>query len=83
VKKMRGEPNTKVVLTIYRKDENRSFPVTITREEIKTQSVKAKVIEPGYAWIRLSQFQDRTVDDFVRKDRRDLQAGPQAQGPGP
>jgi len=67
VKKMRGEPNTKVMLTIFRKDENRSFPVTITREEIKTQSVKAKVIEPGYAWVRLSQFQDRTVDDFVRK----------------
>ena len=67
VKRMRGEPNTKVVLTIFRKDENRSFPVTITREEIKTQSVKAKVIEPGYAWVRLSQFQDRTVDDFVRK----------------
>ncbi|MDE2617868.1 MAG: S41 family peptidase [Burkholderiales bacterium] len=67
VKRMRGEPNTKVMLTIFRKDENRSFPVTITREEIKTQSVKAKVIEPGYAWIRLSQFQERTVDDFARK----------------
>jgi carboxyl-terminal processing protease len=67
VKKMRGEPNTKVNLTIFRKDENRSFPVTITREEIRTQSVRAKVIEPGYAWIRLSQFQDRTVEDFVRK----------------
>ncbi|MES2936191.1 MAG: S41 family peptidase [Pseudomonadota bacterium] len=67
VKRMRGEPNTKVMLTIYRKDENRSFPVTITREEIKTQSVKGKVIEPGYAWIRLSQFQERTVDDFVAK----------------
>jgi len=67
VKRMRGEPNTKVVLTIFRKDENRSFPVTIVREEIKTQSVKAKIIEPGYAWIRLSQFQERTVDDFVRK----------------
>jgi len=67
VKRMRGEPNTKVVLTIFRKDENRSFPVTITREEIKTQSVKAKVIEPGYAWVRLSQFQERTVDDFARK----------------
>jgi carboxyl-terminal processing protease len=67
VKKMRGEPNTKVMLTIYRKDENRSFPVTITREEIKTQSVKGKVMEPGYGWIRLSQFQDRTVDDFVKK----------------
>lgn len=67
VKRMRGEPNTKVLLTILRKDESRSFPVTITREEIKTQSVKGKVVEPGYAWIRLSQFQERTVDDFVRK----------------
>ena len=67
VKRMRGEPSTKVTLTIFRKDENRTFPVTITREEIKTQSVKGKVIEPGYAWIRLSQFQERTVDDFVRK----------------
>ena len=67
VKRMRGEPNTKVLLTIYRKDENRTFPVTIVREEIKTQSVKAKLVEPGYGWIRLSQFQERTVDDFVRK----------------
>ncbi len=67
VKKMRGEPNTKVNLTIFRKDENRSFPVTITREEIRTQSVRGKVVEPGYAWVRLSQFQDRTVEDFARK----------------
>ncbi|OGB70717.1 peptidase S41 [Malikia spinosa] len=67
VKRMRGEPNTKVQLTIFRKDENRSFPVTITRQEIKTQSVKAKLVEPGYAWIRVSQFQERTVEDFTRK----------------
>jgi len=67
VKKMRGEPNTKVLLTIFRKDESRTFPVTIVREEIKTQSVKVKVVEPGYAWVRLSQFQERTVDDFARK----------------
>ncbi len=67
VKRMRGEPNTKVLLTIYRKDENRTFPVTITREEIKQQSVRGKLIEPGYAWIRISQFQERTVDDFAKK----------------
>ncbi len=67
VKRMRGEPNTKVTLTLFRKAESRSFPVTITREEIRTQSVKSKVLEPGYAWLRVSQFQDRTVDDFVRK----------------
>ena len=80
VKKMRGEPNTKVTLTIFRKDESRSFPVTITREEIKTQSVKGKVIEPGYAWIRLSQFQDRTVDDFVRKVEEVYKAEPNLKG---
>ena len=67
VKRMRGEPGTKVILTIFRKDESRTFPVTITREEIKTQSVKGKVVEPGYGWIRLSQFQERSVEDFVKK----------------
>jgi carboxyl-terminal processing protease len=67
VKRMRGEPNTKVMLTVYRKTENRTFPVTIVREEIRLQSVRAKEVEPGYAWLRVSQFQDRTVDDFVRK----------------
>ena len=67
VKKMRGEPNSKVLLTIFRKSESRSFPVSINREEIRVQSVRAKLVEPGYAWIRVSQFQDRTVDDFARK----------------
>ena len=67
VKKMRGEPNTKVTLSIFRRAETRTFPVTLTREEIRQQSVRAKVVEPGYAWLRVSIFQDRTVDDFVRK----------------
>jgi carboxyl-terminal processing protease len=67
VKRMRGEPNTKVSLTVFRKTEGRSFPVTIVREEIRLQSVSAKMIEPGYAWVRVRQFQDRTVEDFARK----------------
>ncbi|HMC16213.1 MAG TPA: S41 family peptidase, partial [Albitalea sp.] len=40
---------------------------TITREEINAQSVRAKMIEPGYGWVRVSQFQEPTVDDFARK----------------
>lgn len=80
VKRMRGEPNTKVILTIFRKDENRSFPVTIVREEIKTQSVKSRLIEPGYAWVRLSQFQERTVDDFVRKVEELYKQEPRLKG---
>lgn len=67
VKRMRGEPNTKVGLTVFRKSEARTFPVTIVREEIRVQSVRAKMFEPGYAWVRVTQFQDRTVEDFVRK----------------
>ncbi|MGI4778907.1 MAG: S41 family peptidase [Janthinobacterium lividum] len=80
VKRMRGETNTKVLLTIYRKDENRTFPVTITREEIRTQSVRGKIMSPGYGWIRLSQFQERTVDDFVKKVEELYKADPNLKG---
>jgi len=80
VKRMRGEPNTKVLLMILRKAENRSFPVTITREEIKTVSVKGRVIEPGYGWIRLTQFQERSVDDFARKLEEIYKQDPQLKG---
>jgi carboxyl-terminal processing protease len=80
VKRMRGEPKTKVVLTIYRKDENRTFPVTIVREEIKTQSVKGKTIEPGFAWLRVSQFQERTVEDVARKLEELYKENPDMKG---
>jgi carboxyl-terminal processing protease len=80
VKRMRGEPNTKVLLTIFRKDENRTFPVTITREEIKQQSVRGKVIEPGYAWIRVSQFQERSFEDFARKVDEIYKQDPKIKG---
>ena len=80
VKRMRGEPNTKVVLTVFRKAENRTFPVTIIREEIRVQSVRAKLVEPGYGWVRISQFQDRTVEDFVRKVEELYKAEPQMRG---
>jgi len=80
VKRMRGEPNTKVTLTVFRRDENRTFPVTITRQEIKTVSVRAKVVEPGYAWVRVSQFQERTLEDFARKVEDIVRAEPALKG---
>ncbi|WP_025918161.1 S41 family peptidase [Herminiimonas sp. CN] len=67
VKKMRGEPNTKITLTIARKDEDKPLIITIVRQEIHVQSVKAKIIEPGYGWLRVAQFQEPTVDDLVKK----------------
>ena len=73
VKRMRGEVNTKVVLNIFRKSENRGFPVTITREEIKVQSIASKMLEPGYGWIRIRQFHPahlRTIDAILQAVER-------------
>lgn len=67
VKKMRGEPNSKITLTIARKDEDKPIVVTIVRQEIRVQSVKSKLVEPGYAWVRVAQFQEPTVDDMAKK----------------
>ena len=67
VKKMRGEPGTKVSLTITRKEQPQPLVFSITREEIHQKSVKAKIVEPGYAWLRISQFQEPTVDDLAAR----------------
>ena len=63
---MRGEPATKVLLTIYRKDENRPSrsPSSVRRSRPSRCVAKSS---SGYAWIRVSQFQERTVDDFAKK----------------
>src|SRR5882762_3147858 len=62
------------------KSEDRGFPVTITREEIKVQSIASKMLEPGYGWIRIRQFQDRTVDDFTRRVEDLYKADPNLKG---
>lgn len=67
VKKMRGKPNTNITLTIARKGETQPIVVTLTRAVIRVQSVKSKMIEPGYAWIRVSQFQEQTPENLVKQ----------------
>ncbi len=67
VKRMRGEPNTKITLTVARKEELKPLIIPIVRQEIRVQSVKSKVVEPGYAWVRVAQFQEPTVDDMAKK----------------
>ena len=80
VKRMRGEPNTKVVLTIFRKSESRTLIVPITRMEIQAQSVRGRIVEPGYAWLQVRQFQDKTVDDFARKIEEFYKEDPNLKG---
>jgi len=67
IKRMRGTPHSQVVLTIIRKGAPAPLQVTIVREEIVQKSVKGKIVAPGYAWIRVSQFQEPTVDDLANK----------------
>ncbi|OGA17388.1 MAG: peptidase S41 [Betaproteobacteria bacterium RIFCSPLOWO2_02_FULL_66_14] len=66
VKRMRGKPNTQIVLTIARKGVAQPIVVSLMRAVIKVQSVKSKFIEPGYAWLRVSQFQEGTAETLVK-----------------
>ncbi len=64
VKKMRGPKGTKVVLTIMREEFVKPKEFVINRAIIAIKSVRAKMLEPGYGYLRLSQFQSTTLRDL-------------------
>ena len=66
VKKMRGKPKTPIKLSIIRKGETKPIELTLMREVIKVQSVKSKLVEPGYGWVRITQFQENTVVELAK-----------------
>ncbi|MFP5505391.1 MAG: S41 family peptidase [Gammaproteobacteria bacterium] len=65
VKLMRGKPGTDIVLTIVREGLEKPLKLTITRAVIKVKSVRQRVIEPGFGYVRISQFQATTADNLV------------------
>jgi len=65
VEKMRGRPGSTINLTVLRKDAEAPLNFTLTREEINVKSVRYKSPEPGYGYIRVRQFQDRTGEDLA------------------
>ena len=67
VKLMRGKPRTSLLLTIARKGETKPLEFNLMRDVIKVVSVKARLIEPGFAFVRVSQFQERTVEDMAKQ----------------
>ena len=66
VKLMRGKPRSKIVLTVSRKGEARPLVIPIVRDVIRVQSVKSKMLEPGYGYVRITQFQEHTVENLVK-----------------
>jgi carboxyl-terminal processing protease len=79
VKIMRGKPNTDIKLTIVREGESKPLEITITREIIRVKSVKNRMLEPGYGYVRITNFQSRTTTDLL-KAISDLQKENTLQG---
>ncbi|MDD5059338.1 MAG: S41 family peptidase [Sideroxydans sp.] len=65
VKRMRGKPGSSILLTIVRKTEPKPLQISVTRAVIKVQSVKSKLVEPGYAFVRITQFQEHTGENLA------------------
>ncbi|MFB0934244.1 MAG: S41 family peptidase [Propionivibrio sp.] len=66
VKRMRGKPKTQIRLSIIRKGEPKPIEITLTREVIKVQSVKSKLVEDGYGYLRITSFQENTAASVVK-----------------
>ena len=65
VKIMRGKPGSDILLTIIREGEAAPLKITITRAIIKVKSVKNKVLEKDYGYLRISSFQSRTGQGVI------------------
>ncbi|MDV6344967.1 S41 family peptidase [Nitrosomonas sp. Is37] len=66
IKRMRGKPDTSITLTIAREGENEPLVFTLVRAIIKIESVKAKLVEPGYGYLRVTQFQEHTGENLAQ-----------------
>jgi carboxyl-terminal processing protease len=74
--RVRGEPETDIALTILRQGEPGPRTITLTRETIQGRSVKAYFVEPGYIYVRVTQFQTRTAEMMAKDVARLLGSDP-------
>ena len=66
IEHMRGPKGSEIELTIGRQGESQPFNVTLVRDTIKVASVRGRMLEPGYAYIRIAQFQLSTGEDVAK-----------------
>ncbi len=66
VKRMRGPKGTPVVLTIMREGFDKPKEFKIVRDIIQVKSVKSRMLESGYGYVRIAQFQERTDEDLTK-----------------
>jgi carboxyl-terminal processing protease len=65
VELMRGVPGSKIMLTILRKQESKPLKISVARDIIRVKSVKTKILDNYYGYVRLSQFQSSTGEDLL------------------
>ena len=65
VKLMRGRRGSDIVLTIIREGEVEPLEITVTRDVIRVKSVRSRMLEPGYGYIRISSFQSKTTRNVI------------------
>ena len=65
VKLMRGKPDTSIDLLVVREGKDKPFKVTLKRAIIQVKSVKNRLLEPGYGYVRISSFQAKTTESLM------------------
>ena len=73
---MRGPKGSKIELSIGRPGESQPFEVTLVRNTIKVASVRQSMLEPGFGYIRIAQFQNSTGEDVRKSLDKLLAEGP-------
>jgi len=66
VKLMRGKRGTPITLTIVREGEKKPLNITIVRDVIKVASIKSRILEEGFGYLRISHFQSRSTEDMLQ-----------------
>ena len=79
VKLLRGAKGTDVTISIYREGWRRLKDITLTRDVIPIQSVRSRILEDGYGYIRVSNFQNKTTFE-LKKALRELEKGKGLKG---
>ncbi|MCG8098290.1 MAG: S41 family peptidase, partial [Candidatus Thiodiazotropha taylori] len=67
---MRGKPGTPLELTIIRKGEEKPIKITVVRDVIRVASVKSRLLDDRFAYLRISQFQTHTARDMLKVLRK-------------
>lgn len=77
IKQLRGPIGSQITLTVVHADGSKPVPIPLVRERIRVASVSTRMLEPGFAYIRISEFQEDTADELTRKlEALQKKAGP-------